>query len=367
MIFNYSAGRVTRVPSFSQATVILAGSIIAFASSSAILCGAEIRIGIIGTDTSHAVAFTENLNNPQAKGHVSGGRIVAAFKGGSSDIPSSANRVEEYSKTLRNKYGVTLYDSIEEMCQNVDAICLESVDGRPHLEQFKAILRAQKRETATRGAEMQVRGGNVLRGAKPVFIDKPMGGSLADVLEIFKLANDARVPIFSSSSLRFAKDTQAVHHGSIDRVTLVEAYGPCELERHHPDLFWYGVHGVEALFTILGPDCISVQRGKTADGKIEATGYWSGGRKGVFREDANFHGKSVGEKGTAPSCSFDGYVPLVTAIMEFFQTRVPPVDAKETIRIFAFMEGADLSKKNGDIAASLDEVIKSARSKARKN
>ena len=59
-----------------------------------------VRIGIIGCDTSHAIAFTENLNNPDAKSHVSGGKVVAAFKGASPDIPASANRVEGYSKTL---------------------------------------------------------------------------------------------------------------------------------------------------------------------------------------------------------------------------------------------------------------------------
>src|SRR5438270_4751431 len=123
----------------------------------------EIRIGIIGCDTSHVPAFTECINNPDAKGHVPGGRVVAAFKGGSKDIPSSATRVEGYAGTLQKKYGVKMYDTIEELCRNVDAVLLESVDGRPHLEQVRPVLEARK----------------------PVFIDKPMAGSLRDVLEIF--------------------------------------------------------------------------------------------------------------------------------------------------------------------------------------
>src|SRR5207244_4269288 len=83
--------------------------------------GAELRIGIIGCDTSHVTAFTECLNDPAAKGHVAGGKVVAAYKGGSKEIPSSWSRVEEYSKTLQKKYGVKMYGSIEEMCRNVDA------------------------------------------------------------------------------------------------------------------------------------------------------------------------------------------------------------------------------------------------------
>ena len=287
--------------------------------------GADLRIGIIGCDTSHVVAFTETLNNPEAKGHIPGGKIVAAYKGGSPDIPSSISHVEGYSKTLQEKYGVKMYDSIEEMCKDVDAVCLESVDGRPHLAQVKPVLQARK----------------------PVFIDKPMAASLADVLEIFRLAKEAKVPLFSSSSLRFAKDTQAVHNGSIGKVTYAETYGPCELDPHHPDLFWYGVHGVESLFTIMGTGCQKVQRQKTPDGKIEVVGTWSDGRKGVFREDNGFHGLAKGEKGETAAGSFDGYQPLVAAIIKFFQTGVAPVQPEETIQIFAFMEAADESKKQG--------------------
>jgi hypothetical protein len=298
----------------------------------------DLRIGIIGCDTSHVPAFTENLNNPNAKDHVAGGKVVAAFKGGSADIPESANRVETYAKTLKEKYGVHLYDSIDELCQNVDAVLLESVDGRPHLEQVKAVLKA----------------------GKPVFIDKPMAGSLADVVEIFRLAKQAKVPIFSSSSLRFAKDTQAVHRGSIGKVNYVETFGPCEIEKHHPDLFWYGVHGVEAVFTILGPNCETVQRSTTAEGKIEVTGIWKNGAKGIYREDKKFHGLAKGEKGETSAGSFDGYVPLVVEIMKFFQTGVAPVSPEETIAIFAFMEAADESKANGGAAIKISDILAKA-------
>ncbi len=300
---------------------------------------AELRIGLIGCDTSHSVAFTEVINNPQAKAHVPGGKVVAAFKGGSPDVPSSWSRVDQYAKTLAEKYDVKFYDSVEEMCRNVDAVLLESVDGRPHLQQVKPVLEARK----------------------PVFIDKPMAGCLKDVREIFRLAKQAKVPVFSSSGLRFGKDTQAVRRGSIGKVTYAETYGPCEIEPHHPDLFWYGVHGVESLFTVMGTGCVSVQRGTTPDGKIEVTGSWSGGRKGVFRENKNFHGLAKGTKGEAPVGSFDGYEPLVAEIMKFFQTGVAPVKPEETLEIFAFMEAADASKAQGGTPVKLNQVLKASR------
>ncbi len=302
------------------------------------LPGADLRIGVIGCDTSHVTAFTETLNNPDAKGHVGGGKVVAAFKGGSKDIPSSVMRVEGYTKTLQEKYGVKIFSSIDQMCEEVDAVLLESVDGRPHLEQVKPVLKAHK----------------------PVFIDKPMASSLRDAVEIFRLAAEAKVPVFSSSGLRFSKTNQAVRRGSIGRVTYAETYGPCETEPHHPDLFWYGVHGVESLFTVLETGCETVQRGTTPDGKIEVIGTWSGGRKGIFREDKGFHGLARGDKGEAQAGSFDGYVPLVAAIMEFFKTGIAPVKPEETIEILAFLEAADQSKRERGREVKLRDVMRRA-------
>jgi hypothetical protein len=299
---------------------------------------ADLRLGIIGCDTSHSVAFTEALNDTNAPGHVPGARVVAAFKGGSPDIPSSWSRVDQYSKTLAEKYGVKFYTSIQEMCQNVDGVLLESVDGRPHLEQVKPVLAARK----------------------PVFIDKPMAGSLADVSEIFRLAKKAKVPVFSSSALRFATNTLAARKGSLGRISYVETYGPCEIEPHHPDLFWYGVHGVEALYTVMGTGCKSVQRQTTSDGKIEVVGLWSGNRKGVLREDKDFHGVARGEKGKATVGAFEGYGPLVVEIVKFFQTRIAPVSPAETLEIFAFMEAADVSKRKRGAPVKISEVLKQA-------
>ena len=156
----------------------------------------------------------------------------------------------------------------EELVKNVDAVFIESVDGRPHLAQAKPVIAARK----------------------PLFIDKPVAGTLKDALEIFRLAKAANVPLWSSSSLRYGKAVQAVRSGSIGKVTYAEATSPASLEEHHPDLFWYGVHGCESLFTVMGTGCVSVKRGKTDDGRIEVTGKWSGGRTGIFREDKKYSG-----------------------------------------------------------------------------
>lgn len=281
----------------------------------------ELRVGIVGCDTSHATAFAETWNNPQAKGHVAGFKVVAAFRGGSADIPQSVKLQADVVPKLKEKYGVTFYDSIEELCKNVDVVCLESLDGRPKLEQIKPVLTA----------------------GKPVFVDKPFGASLKDAKEIFRLANEARVPIFTSSSLRFAKNTLMVRGGAIGVVTNGATFGPCETDPHHPEMYWYGIHGIEALFTVMGTGCETVRRGTNAVGKIEVTGKWSGGRIGVFTEDKDFRGNASGSKGEMPVGKWDGYVPLVEAISQFFRTGIPPVTAEETLEIYAFMDAVEES------------------------
>ncbi len=299
---------------------------------------ADLRIGLIGLDTSHATAFTEILNNPAAKDHVPGARIVAAFKGGSPDIESSITRVEGYTTTLREKHGVQIVDSIEDLCSKVDAVMLLSVDGRPHLAQARPVLAARK----------------------PLYVDKPMAGTLRDVHTLARLIAESKTPFFSSSSLRFAKSSQAVRKGSIGTVTNAWCGSPASLEKTHPDLFWYGVHGCESLFTVMGRGCESVRRGKTADGKIEVVGTWKGGRTGTFREIEGYRGQAHGTQGSADVGAFDGYAPLVAEAVKFFQTGIAPVALDETLELFAFMEAADESKRRNGAEVRLSDVIDAA-------
>ena len=329
-------------PPMKTPIAILAG-VLALVVTSALPAG-DLRIGLIGLDTSHVTAFTAVLNDTNQPNHVAGGRVVAAFKGGSPDLESSWSRVDGYARELQDKFGVMLYDSIDEMCQHVDAVMLESVDGRPHLRQARPVIGARK----------------------PLYIDKPMAASLQDVATLFRLAGEAGVPVFSSSSLRYGKATQAVRRGSIGKVQRAETFSPCHLEKTHPDLFWYGIHGVESLFTVMGTGCESVKRGTTGDGRIEVAGTWSGGRVGVFREDPKgYGGTAKGDRGECAIGAYEGYHPLVAEVIRFFQTGVAPVPAEETIELFAFMEAADESKRLGGAEVKIAEVLKKIAAPAR--
>jgi predicted dehydrogenase len=301
-----------------------------------------IRVGILGCDTSHCAAFTEAFNDPKAEGDLAGFKVVAAYPGGSPDVAASRDRIDGFVKTLKEKHGLEIVDSIEALLKKVDVVLLESVDGRKHLEEAKQVIAA----------------------GKPLFIDKPFAGSLADVVRIFQLAADKKVPIFSSSALRFSPGITAMKSDpKVGDIVGCDAFSPCSLEEHHPDLFWYGIHGVETLYTIMGPGCQKVTRVQTKGTEV-AVGVWKDGRVGTFRgirDGKGDYGATVfGSKGVVKSGGFGGYKPLVVEIGRFFKTGRPPVAAAETIEMYAFMEAADESKRQGGAPVALTDVMAKA-------
>lgn len=300
----------------------------------------ELRIGIIGTDSSHAAAFTQLLNDTSNPNYVPGARVVAAFKGGSPDVEASRTRIDRFAAELKDKWGIEFVTSIEELSKKVDAVLLLSVDGRPHLNQVRPVFAAKKR----------------------VFIDKPFTASYADAREIVRLSRETGVPFFSSSSLRFVADVQTVrrsdkHGGIVGAFT----FGPENLEPHHPDLFWYGIHTVEMLYTLLGPGCDRVTRVKTDSGDT-VVGTWKDGRIGTMRgliQGRQDYGAVVFGMNAVlatPVPMRSDYRGLLVEIVKFFQTGVPPVQPEETLEIIAFMEAADLSKARGGAPVALAEV-----------
>jgi hypothetical protein len=303
-----------------------------------------LRVGIIGLDTSHSIAFATALNAESPPEALTGCRVVAAYPYGSRDIESSTSRIPDYTVQVE-ALGVEVVDSIETLLEQVDCVLLETNDGRPHLEQ--ALL--------------------VFEAGKPVFIDKPVAGSLADAIAIYRAAEHYRVPVFSSSSLRWLGQAQEVRNGSQGRVLGCETYSPCSTEPTHPDLFWYGIHGVEALYAVMGPGCETVTRSAT-EGSDVVVGVWEGGRIGSFRGirdgAAGYGGNAYCENAIVPLGPFNGYGPLIERIVHHFRTGEAPVTAEETIELYAFMEAADESKRQAGAPVRIDDVMQRAEEEA---
>lgn len=297
-----------------------------------------LRLGIIGLDTSHVPAFTKMFNAKTPESGLAGMRVVAAFPGGSEDIASSRDRVAGFTEDLR-KLDVEIVDSVAALLPKVDAVLLESVDGRKHLEQVLPVFKA----------------------GLPVFIDKPLAGDLTDALAIDLLAKKYKARWFSSSSLRFSPDIFRYREDPElkKQIRGAAAWSPCSLEPSHTDLYWYGVHGVEILYTAMGQGCKSVTRTHT-DGTDLVVGVWDGGRIGTFRGirdgRADYGLVVFGTKQVEVGGKYAGYAPLVHKIADFFVGGEAPVSPEETVEMFVFMQAADVSKERGGIPVDLDEV-----------
>lgn len=303
-----------------------------------------LRVGILGCDTSHVIAFTKLMNDPKATGDLAKVQVTAAFPGGSPDLPSSRDRIDGFVKQLRDM-GVKIVDSPEQLAAETDAILLESVDGRPHLDQFRAVAKG-----------------------KPVFIDKPTAASLADVIEIFKVADRTKTPVFSSSALRFSEQVQdAANAKSIGKLVGCETIGPLSTLAHHPELFYYGIHGVEPLFAVMGTGCETVARTDSPRATV-VVGKWNDGRIGTYRglkKGKNYAVSAVGEKGIVQRSGYSGYQGAVNEISKFFVTGKPPVSRDETVEIYAFMEAADESLRQGGKPVSIRDWIEKAEQKSK--
>ncbi|MBM3238417.1 gfo/Idh/MocA family oxidoreductase [Candidatus Poribacteria bacterium] len=295
-----------------------------------------IKLGILDFDTSHVVAFTQRLNHigvPEDQ-WVDGAKIVVGCPGESIMSPE---RIPEHTKAMK-ECGVELVDKPEDIIGKVDGVLVESVDGSVHYERAKPFIEA----------------------GLPTYIDKPFACSLKDAKALAELGEKKGVPLFSSSSLRYALEVVALKakEGEIGKVVGADTYTPASLHPRNPGLFNYGIHGVEPLYALMGPGCESVRSVSTA-GVDVVTGLWKDGRVGTVRGiragSGGFGFTAFCEKSIQSATINAGYIyrELLKRIVEMFKTGKPPVDISETVEIIAFIEAANKSGKQGGEKVSL--------------
>ena len=314
-----------------------------------------VRIGIIGLDTSHSARFSEVLNNAASDDYfVKKYEVVAAYPYGTKTIPSATSRIEGFTKEVQ-KYGVEIVGSIDELLDKVDCVFIETNDGRLHLEQAA----------------------KVFKSGKKCYIDKPLGSTLAESMAIYELASKYNRPVFSSSALRFSTINADIRAGKYGKVKGADCYSPHHPESaidndgkmSHPDFGYYGIHGVEILYTVMGTGCDYVSRVHSTEGDI-VLGVWKDGRLGTFRAittKPNIYGGTVIlEKEQMQAGGYMGYKVLLDAVLTFFENDVPPVSKEETLEMFAFMEASNVSLQKGGKNVKLADVYKKAEKQAAK-
>lgn len=320
-----------------------------------------VRVGIVSIDSYQALAFTQVFHQPpEDNPDVGGLKVIAAWPGGSPDLPQTLKDIERWKGHLVG-YGIAMEDSIQKVLDQVDAVMLMTLDGRVHLEQVRPILAARK----------------------PVYIGRPMAASLADVIEIFALSEKYDTPVFSCSQHRFSPGINSMRsHEEVGEVVGCSVYGGCPIVSHHPDFFWHAIHSFESLYAIMGTGAERVVRMNTPDTEL-VTGIWKDGRIGTFRGirkgaiqysalvfgtkgviSSGQYGYAAPVKGVVPKGRYMGYEGVATEIAKFFKTGVSPVPPEETIELFAFMEAAHESKRRGGASVDIAEVLKKVRGNA---
>lgn len=315
-------------------------------SLSALQAQEVIRVGIIGLDTSHSTAFTQLLNGDSDDAWAREFEVVAAYPYGSQTIASSRDRIPGYIETVK-KLGVEIVSSIPELLDRVDCVLLETNDGRLHLEQAV----------------------EVFRSGKICYIDKPLGATLGEAIAIYEMAERYGAAVFTSSALRYSPQNAALRRGDFGEILGADCYSPHKVEPTHPDFGFYGIHGVEMLYTIMGTGCETVSRLHSPMGDV-VCGRWKDGRLGTFRAivkgPAIYGGTAITKKGAVEVGDYVGYKVLLDEILRYFKTGVSPISKEETLEIFTFMKASNMSLEQGGRCVTLEEAYAAGMKDAQK-
>ena len=317
------------------------------AAAAALAASAEIKIGIIGLDTSHATAFTRIINT-EKPAEFAGLRVVAAYPWGSKDIVSATNRIPQYTEYVRTN-GVQIVDSIDKLIAMSDFICLETNDGREHLWQAEKVFKA----------------------GKPVFIDKPLAHNLKDALAIYRLGKKYNAKYFSSSALRYGEAVSAARRGDYGKIRTVciTSPSPEEAQGTHNYYSWYGIHGFEPFVTLMGTGAKRVSCFRTDKGDVINVEYPDGrvAQMNLFRDGWHYSGLIFADGKDGKGCvvpyekGYFGYKPLLAEILKFIRSGEPPFPPEETVEIFKLMEAAEMSAKRGGVPVTLAEATAAVR------
>jgi predicted dehydrogenase len=286
---------------------------------------------MVDFDTSHVVEFSKRINHVgvDSEQWVEGARVILGYPGTSEITPEE--KVRQYTEECRDRCGVTLAERPEDLLGQVDGVFIESQCGAVHLERARPFLQAKI----------------------PVFIDKPFTNSVADAKEIARLAVEHRSPVFSASSLRYALEVQELlRRTPREEVLSVDVLTPGATHVKNPGLLHYGIHGVEMLYTLLGPGCERVSCHSGSAGQV-AVGTWKDGRIGtvraVTRGASTFAFTACTDKEVVSQTVNTSWIyrELLQRILKMMEIGESPLDLRETVEIIAFIQAARESDEQG--------------------
>ncbi len=192
-----------------------------------------IRIGIIGTENSHAMAFARALNLPDEKGGMRfpGVRVAGVY---GPDLESAQAIIDETGADF-------LADRPEDFFGKVDAMIVTCRKGSLHYRYAKPFLEA----------------------GIPMFIDKPFTVDMNEAKELVSIAREKGALLAGGSGCKFAYDVLMLQNtvknwkaaGDFVTGTMNFAADPAS---EYDGFFFYSSHLTEMALTVFGYDPRSV-------------------------------------------------------------------------------------------------------------
>jgi predicted dehydrogenase len=347
--------------------IVVFASLLGFASPAYAQAPKPVRVGVLGIDNYQCVEYTKHFNDPKAEGDLAGLRVVAAYPVTSPTYPDSAGLTEKWKEQMLGLYQkpanpadavppVEIVGSTEELLKRCDAVMIMSLDGRQHLEQATAVLKAGKR----------------------LFIGRPLAASVEDAVAIMKVVAETKTPCWSSSQHRYSPGFFGMrNHAEVGKVLGCDVYGGYDLKAAEADKFIRPLHSIETMYTIMGPGCVSVTC--TSTPTVESiTATWKDGRVATYRgvkegavkysatvfgdkgvSTAGIYGHGVPVQGVVPTNDkYMGYEGIAHEMAKFFKGGPPPVTAAETLEIYALLQAAEESKAKMGAVVPLQDLSK---------
>ena len=189
------------------------------------------RIGILGSDNSHADRFSEILNRSDHAAYLpnSGAKVVAIW----------GQEAERTQQVAANGCIDTIVAAPEDMLGQVDAVFCVTRHGGLHRELVVPYLEA----------------------GVPVFIDKPLAVSPDDAREIVRVAQAKGTPFTSFSTVRFSASTQAFAEecAKLGGIRVGGYTGPASRRNIYGGVIFYAIHSIEMMLMFQGTGVTWVQ------------------------------------------------------------------------------------------------------------
>lgn len=281
-----------------------------------------MKLAIIGLDTSHSLAFTKLIQGEEAV--TEGLRITRCMR---FPTPFQTEEDQDKRQVAMEELGVTVTRSLEEAVKGAEGILLEINDPALHLEYFSKV------------ADLGL----------PVFLDKPMADTLANGKEIYRLAKEKNVAVWSASSLRFTPETVACAE-AVPEPQLCNVFGALGKAASGSSIVWYGVHAFEILMKLMGQGAQSIRAHQDDSGLVAIVQYAEQRRAVVECNLGSYHyGGSVRKADKRHVFVSQGspYPSLIKALAKFFLEGEIPVPLEETLEIQAMLEAAERSANSG--------------------